>query len=457
MKKTNKIPLFVKGIFLIIALFFSFGIYLSLPVLFNYKSIENIIEKKFYSDFNIDLKINGDIKYQLLPKPHLLISSSSLSLDRYIDESTIIDIEKLKIFINTNNLYPKSNLTFEKFEVQEHNFLLKKKEYNALRNFFHSSKSKPIHINKSKIFILDEEGETLIISPLKKLVYITSKKDNFKKLNLDGNIFDLNFKSRWKKEFNSKFKSLIEVDFKDPNILLKNKFNNYDGSNFKGSLLINFLNQTVDIDYQLVNNIISLKSPKNNNNLQLDATIELKPFFFNSNIILNRQNLNFLIDELIFSILNLTSDLIGNLDGNFQFTLTNIKHELIRDGYVSFNFSDKSIKINEVLFNLGDIGIIESKVNYLEDNGEIVFNSSNTLTIKNSKNFAKKFQLNPNKVKHLKKIYFKIKKNINTGVITIFDIKINQLNYKDLKKKELQYNIKNSQELKALVKRIIND
>ena len=58
-----------------------FGIYLSIPVLFNYKSIENIIESKFYSDFDIKLNINGDIKYQLLPKPHLLISDSLLSID----------------------------------------------------------------------------------------------------------------------------------------------------------------------------------------------------------------------------------------------------------------------------------------------------------------------------------------------------------------------------------------
>ena len=80
MKKTRKLSLFIKGILLIIFLFFLFGIYLSIPVLFNYKSIENIIEKRFYSDFDINLNINGDIKYQLLPKPHLLFSDSSLSI-----------------------------------------------------------------------------------------------------------------------------------------------------------------------------------------------------------------------------------------------------------------------------------------------------------------------------------------------------------------------------------------
>ena len=49
-----------------------------------------------------------------------------------------------------------------------------------------------------------------------------------------------------------------------------------------------------------------------------------------------------------------------------------------------------------------------------------------------------------------------IEKNINTGLISIFDIKIN----KDVNHSEnngtSRYNIRNSQELKSLVKNIIN-
>ena len=88
---------------------------------------------------------------------------------------------------------------------------------------------------------------------------------------------------------------------------------------------------------------------------------------------------------------------------------------------------------------------------------EIIFNSLNTITIQNNKKFAKKFQLNPSKTSKLNKIDFKIRKNINTGLISIFDIKINQLNIFDKDKKEHMYNIRNTQELKSLVKRIIND
>ena len=117
MKKIEKLSNFTKGIFFLIVLFFSIGIYLSIPVLFNYKSIENIIEKKFFSDFNINLNINGDIKYQLLPKPHLLISNSSLSIDKKNEETMSIDIEKFKVFLHSKNLYPKSKLNFEVLKV----------------------------------------------------------------------------------------------------------------------------------------------------------------------------------------------------------------------------------------------------------------------------------------------------------------------------------------------------
>ena len=98
-----------------------------------------------------------------------------------------------------------------------------------------------------------------------------------------------------------------------------------------------------------------------------------------------------MIDDLIFSILNLKSDLIGNLNGNLKLSLTNIEHELIRDGYISFNISQKTINLNKVLFNLGDIGIIESEIKYEEENGEIIFNSSNSLKIKNKKILLKNF------------------------------------------------------------------
>ncbi len=456
MIKKLKVTIFAKFIFLLVALCFLFGIYLSIPVLFNYKSIENIIESKFSSDFNINLNINGDIKYQLLPKPHLLISDSSLSIDKNNNESISFDIKNLKVFMSSNSLYPKSKINFEKFEIQNTNFLIKKKEYNVLRNYFHNSESKAIYIKKSKIFVVDENDETLIISPIEKINFITSRQDDFKKLNIKGNLFDLNFKSFWKKKYNSQMNSQIEIDFKEPNILIKNELNYDNNSSFEGATSLNFLNRNIEIGYQLKNNIISLKSPQNNNDIKINSTIELSPFYLNSNITLNKQNLNFLIDELMFSILNLKPNLLGNVNGDIKLILNNIEHELIRSGNISLNISQKTINLSEVLFNIGEIGQIKTEIKYKEESGDIIFHSSNSLQIKNKKEFAKKFQVKLDRVKNINVMYFKIDKNINTGIISVFDIKINQTAYKDKKSNMIRYNIRNSQELKSLVKNIIN-
>ena len=99
---------------------------------------------------------------------------------------------------------------------------------------------------------------------------------------------------------------------------------------------------------------------------------------------------------------------------------------------------------------------IKTEIKYKEESGDIIFHSSNSLQIKNKKEFAKKFQVKLDKVNDINVMYFKIEKNINTGIISIFDIKINQTAYKDKKSDKTRYNIKNSQELKSLVKNIIN-
>ena len=210
------------------------------------------------------------------------------------------------------------------------------------------------------------------------------------------------------------------------------------------------------MNYKLKNNLVSLNSPDNTNNIKFDTKIELSPFYFDSNITLNKQSLNFLIDELIFSILNLNPDLLGNLNGNIKFLLTNIEHELIRNGNIRFNISQKTINFSEVLFNIGNIGSIKTQIKYSEENGNTIFSSSNSLLIKNKNQFAKKFQVKLDKMKNINVINFKIEKNINTGSVSIFDINTNQDFNQDKNNGKSRHYIRNSQELKSLVKNIIN-
>ena len=154
-------------------------------------------------------------------------------------------------------------------------------------------------------------------------------------------------------------------------------------------------------------------------------------------------------------MLSFDAELLGNLNGEIKLYLTNIENEIIRNGQISFDISQKTIKLRKALFNLGEIGTIESEIKYVENNGDLIFNSINSLLIKNKKRFARKFQIKPSKILDLDRVYFKIEKNISTGSTTIFDIKTNLSKNED--KIKLKYKIKNSQELKSLVKNILDN
>ena len=104
---------FSKFILPLIIIFFSSILFLSIPVLLNYNSIQNVIEKKFATDFKINLKILGNISFKILPSPHYLVEKANLDLNAQNDNSSIIETSNLKIFIPVRKIYSKSNIEID--------------------------------------------------------------------------------------------------------------------------------------------------------------------------------------------------------------------------------------------------------------------------------------------------------------------------------------------------------
>ena len=90
-----------------IIVFFTVILFLSLPVLLKYKSIQNKIEKKISSEFKINLKNLDDISFKIFPRPHYLVKKANLDLNIKDDKSSIIETNNLKIFISAKNIYSK--------------------------------------------------------------------------------------------------------------------------------------------------------------------------------------------------------------------------------------------------------------------------------------------------------------------------------------------------------------
>ena len=92
--KQNKITFNL--ILSVLAIIFSSLTILSLPVLFNYKSKVEKIEKNFYNNFKLYMNTSGIISYKPFPKPHLLVENASLSLSSKSNNNTLINTSNLK-------------------------------------------------------------------------------------------------------------------------------------------------------------------------------------------------------------------------------------------------------------------------------------------------------------------------------------------------------------------------
>ena len=89
-----------------------------------------------------------------------------------------------------------------------------------------------------------------------------NEKNNFKGIEIKGNIFDVNYESFWKRYYDDPKKTFNEIKFKNPNLYVKNLFTIKDNKIFEGTSSIDFLNENITFTYLINNDKIFIDSPK---------------------------------------------------------------------------------------------------------------------------------------------------------------------------------------------------
>ena len=430
-------------------------IFISIPALFNYKSIENKIEKEFYSQFKINLKILDKIDYVFFPKPHLIINKAKLNLDISNYKSSVVEVSNIKIYFKINNIFSKKNIKINNVEINNANIKFKLFDIKEFRNHLFYKINNPIKIKNSKFFYLDKNNNVILISPIYKLNYFIDEKSKSKKFKIKGNILDINYSSYWKRNYNSPKQTYNEIKFQKLNLLIKNLFLIENDKNFKGNSAINIMDEKININYLIREDKIFLKSNNNQKNQKflIDAIIELNPFYFDSQVTLVNRDFEFFIDYLLNYLSNYRKDLLGNLTGNLNLHLEDIDNEIIDNGKIRLKINEKSLDILETLLEIKSVGNIKSNFKYYDDKGDTIFSSNNIFELKNKKEFAKMFYLSQKKVNKINKIYFDLNKNINTGEFSISNIQLNELNAEN--NLEELYIVKNLKEFKIMLKKIL--
>ena len=438
-----------------IAIIFSSLTILSLPVLFNYESKVGIIEKNFYKSFKIYLNSSGKISYKPFPKPHLLVENASINLLNNQNRDNLTNTSNLKIFISLRDIYLRSYDNFSSVEISNSNIDLKIDDIIEIRKHLYQKINKPIVLKNCKIFVRNSKNEAFLISPVKRIIYKINNKNRIKDFIVDGEIFGLKFKSKWRRSYKNPKYSLNDITIFNPNIEIKNSFYSDNTKKFTNKTNIIYEQDRLEYKFQFDRDKIIISSPTNKKiNFNFNSKIQLKPFFFNGTLIIKEKKIENIIDNFLSKLILYDENYLGNLSGSLKINFNELNNKLIKKGELEFIINEKKINISQAKFNLHKIGKIISNISFKEDKGNIIFVSKNKLFVEDHIEFAKIFQVSSKKVKSIKQINFTLEKNINDTEFIIKKVKIN--NKDNNKSSEKIFLVKNIQNLRSHIRNVID-
>ena len=451
--KQNKITFSL--ILLSIVVTFSSLTVLSLPVLFNYESKVTQIEKNFYKSFKIILNSTGKISYKPFPKPHLLLDSATINLSKSENRTDFIKTSNLKIHISLKDLYLRIFNRLISTTISDSNLEINISDIDEIRKHLYYNINKPIIFNNCKIFIRNKKNEVILISPVKKIFYKINNKSKMKSFVVNGKIFGLNYKSEWKRNYDTPKISLHNVDIFNPNIEFKNKLKFMDKENFNIHSNIEYAQDKMEYNIKYKDGIINIYSPNNNKtNFNIKSRIQLKPFYFEGGLIIKNKKVENIIDNILFNLISYEQDYLGNFSGKFKIKFDKLNNKLIKKGEINFNITEKKVDVKNAIFNLEKIGFITSNLSFEEEDGLIKFISKNELNIENHIEFAKTFQIATKKIRNIKKIYFELERNIGQSNFTISNVKIDNID--NVEKSNINFLVKNIQNLRSHIRKVID-
>ena len=451
--KQNKITFTL--ILVALAIIFSSLTILSLPVLFNYESKVALIEKNFYKNFKIFLSSSGKISYKPFPKPHLLVENASLNLLKSNRKIDLVNTTNLKIYISLRDLYLRSFNRIVSASISNSNLEIQISDLDEVRRHLYYNINKPITFNNCKIFVRNKKNEVILISPIKNISYKINNKNKIKNLTINGKIFGLNYKSEWKRKYDTPKLSFHIVNIFNPNIEFKNKFESIDRKKFNIYSNIAYVQDKMEYNIQFQNGIIDISSPnKNKTNFNIKSRIQLNPFYFNGSLTIKNKKIDNLIDNILFNLMAHNEDYLGNFNGELNIKFEKLNNKLIKKGEINFNIIEKKTDLEKARFVLDKIGFIKSNLGFEADNGFIKFISKNELNIENYIEFAKVFQISTKKIKNINKIYFDLERNIGQKEFILSNIKIN--NIENSEKSNEVFLVKNIQNLRSHIRKVID-
>ena len=443
-----------KIIALFIIILFSFLIYLSIPVFYNYDTYDQVLKNKINQDFKINVMNIKKIEYKFLPKPYFIIHDSVINL---IDANDIVKLDKFKVFVGLKNLHKMDEIELKKIVINKANLKFKYLDLISFHQHLQKKITKPIYIYNSNFFYYNKDEKNILISPIKKFEYFIDKKNRKKYLKTLGILFGTDYKFGWMKDYNEPNFSKSYIRFKNLNLHINNFFeNDYEKNSFKSKMDIELLREKITLNYLVDKNEIEFLNNKENLNYSnLIGKINLNPFFFNLNLNLLDFDIELFVRKLVFYLYPIQNNFHKNFNGNIKFDIDKLNNKYFKNLKFNLNFQEGKLNFRNVVLTLNKIGKINiSDVKYVERENTLFLRSKFEIIIDNQDEFYKRFQVSKANRINLSKIYSFVEQNIDKNEYFLEKIYFNNMpeinNNEDIESSF--YKIENFQALSRLIK-----
>ena len=422
--KNNKIILTFVAVFVI------FISYLLLPTFYNQLDISKKLKTELQNKFDLNFKFSKNIKYNIFPKPHFIITKSFLNYN----QNEISKIEKLKIYISINNLLSIKNIKIKDLIIEKANFDLNNNNYNFFlgplkKNF----KDGNLIIKNSNIFFRNLENDVLFINKILKMKYYYDAKELKNIFYSDSEIFNIPFSMEaYFNEDKSKIYSYINLNlikFRIENELnFKNK-KKIGKSEFVFNKLKRFIEYEIEKSYFKFHIYDKIDEPA----VAYKGKLNLKPFYADLDGNLDEINLNYLFSSNAIITQLLKTEIFNNKNINFQLNI--IADKIYKN--INFRNIDLKSKIQDGLIDLDNskfkwknyvhFELLESLI-FVRD-GELVLDGRLKMEVKDY-NELYKYLLTPKNYRNkFEKIDLNFTYNFDKKTAELKDIKIdNKIN-----------------------------
>jgi hypothetical protein len=392
--------------------------YFLIPNFFDKNLVKTELEKMILDKYNLEVKFDGAVTYNVFPKPHYLIRD-------VIFQHNKKDLAKSKIsktYISSLNLFSLKNLEIKDLLFKKNEFIINYNNFNFFKKILNETKNENnIKFKNSVLFYKNLDNDIIFLTKISTLKYFNNEDFN-QEMNIRLKIFNIPIKFNLENDAVNK-KIFIDLDSHKIRLNIDNIIY-YNKEIINGLLNFTILNKSKQFDYLIGKNSLIYISENN----AFKGTLDFRPFYLtsdlnfsqldiskifgNNSILLNLINSEIFNNENLNANLNINFDKIKSVNHLKNFSLKTYFEEgniIIKDSTAEWNKS--------ILINLDDIRLTN------QDN-KLIFSGSVTFDFIDIDSFYSHYQIKRNHRKKIDKIKLDLLFNYHDKQIQLDNIKI---------------------------------